>query len=158
MLSNKKSRESTNRLIFEERIYLSGIMGCSLGILTGLWSILVQDIGNDMTLLSTAAFAAVAVFVFKALLDKAYIRLFVPMAVDRCSRSGITRTKEELVMNTPLPEIIWPSVILSAGIAFAVIELNFGDITVVWASACTGLVIGFFRQWSDKWHNLQVMK
>lgn len=157
-MSNKKSRKSTNQLIFEERIYLLGIMGCFLGILTGLWAILVNDIGSDMTLLSKSAFSAVAVFIFKALLDKVYVRVFVPFAVKRAARLGVTRTKEELVLSTPLPEIIWPSIILSAGIAFAVIELDFSNGVVVWISACTGLVIGLLRQWSDKWHNLQAMK
>ena len=157
-MSNKSDLKSTKQLILEERIYLAGFMGCSLGVLTGLWSVMVHDVYGDITLLSKASVSAVIFFLVKAFLDKAYICLFVPHAVKRAARSGITRTEEELVLNTPLPEIIWPSVILSMGIAFTAMEFDHGHLVVVWISASTGLVTGLVRQWSDKWQNLQARR
>ena len=129
-MSNKRIVKSKNQLVLEERIYLAGIMGCSLGVLTGLWSILILDVYGDMTLLSKASVSAVILFLVKALLDKAYICLFVPRAVKRAALSGITRTEEELVLNTPLSEIIWPSVILSAGVAVTAMEFNLGPLVL----------------------------
>ena len=157
-MRNKSNVKSRNQMIFEERIYLAGIIGCSLGFLAGLWAILTHGAFEDVTLLSKASISAVAIFVAKALLDKVYIHVLVPSVLNRAARSGTTRTEEELVMNTSLTEIIWPCAILSTGIAFTVIELDLGNAIAVWLSACTGLVIGFLRQWSDKWHNLQARK
>ena len=157
-MSNKGNPKSANQLIFEERIYLAVVIGCFLGALTGLWSIAIHEVGGDLTLLSKASVSAVILFLVKALLDKAYVCLFVPFAVKRAARSGIARTEEDLVMHTPLPEIVWPIVILSSGIAFTAMEFDLGHPGVVCISAWTGLFIGLARQWSDKWQNLQARR